>query len=434
LGILPLRTDRQRYLALCVDHPVPRDTAALGELTQSVSHASGSARQAGVPGDVAVGGHFAAGNQGDDLPDTLIESGFVVIHCSFRQIVRKSILKVRRTHKQLFSLVFSLLVFVGSACADRLYTTDGESIPGTLLGIESGNVRWLSQVLGELEIEQFYVDRIESGDHFDFKLSGRELNNCWMFVQREQQLLHCDEGVETLSSWKLVVAVGEAVNDPPPILTQKGNLNVAAEDSSGNNDLSKINIDARSEMRFIESRHTLALRYQEERLEQETARDMWRGAYQYDQFFTEQWFVAGNASYEEDEFKDIDQRTLAGVGMGYQFLETTYVDLLAKGTVNYVDEKFALANDRVTPAFLWNLDFAWRFNDKGMEFFHRQAMLQAFQSSQDYEISTLTGFKYPINGHFSSTIQLQYDYDNLPAQDNIEKKDETWSIGVNYSW
>ncbi|MBA6414294.1 DUF481 domain-containing protein [Parahaliea sp. F7430] len=343
-------------------------------------------------------------------------------------------MKRSRTHKLLFPLVIICQLFTHSVLADRLYTTDGESIPGTLLGLENGKLRWKSEVYGELSVDQFHIRRIESHGHFDFKLSGRELNNCWMYVQRDRQLLHCNEGVEVLKSWKLVLAAGDSVNEPPPILVQKGNINIAAEDSSGNNNLSKINVDARSEMRFIESRHTIMLRYQEERLDSETARNMWRSAYQYDQFFTEQWFVVGNASYEEDEFKDIEQRTLLGLGMGYQFLETSYVDLFAKGTVNYFDEQFSLGHDRVTPAFLWSLDFAWRFNDKGMEFFHRHAMLQAFQSSEDYEVSTLTGFKYPINGQFSSTIQLQYDYDNLPSQDDIEQKDQTWSIGLNYKW
>lgn len=345
-------------------------------------------------------------------------------------------MKVRSHHKLLFPVAFAaaIALLAGGARADRLFTTDGESIPGTLVGLKDGNLVWSSEVFGDLVIDQHFVSRIESGDHFDFKLSGRELNNCWMFVQDDHQLLHCEEGVEVLSDWKLVVAAGEAVNDPPPLLTQKGNVNVAAEDSTGNNNISKVDVNARSEMRFIESRHTLALRYQEEQLEDTTARNMWRTGYQYDQFFTDQWFAAGNASYEEDEFKQIDQRTLAGVGMGYQFLETSYIDLLGKGTVNYVDEQFTYGQDRATPAFLWNMDFAWRFNDKGMEFFHRHAMLQAFENGEDFEITTSTGFKYPINGHFSSVIRFEYDYDNLPAQDAVDKEDQKWSIGLNYDW
>ncbi len=332
-------------------------------------------------------------------------------------------------------VVFVLSGIVGApALADRLHFTDGETLTGSFKGIQEGKVSWSSPILGDLVIEQFHINLIESGDHFDLKTSGQNLSNCWMYVQREKQHLHCAEGVKTLSSWKLVVAAGETLTEPLPVLAQKGEIKVAAEDSSGNNNISKYNVNARSEWRYIESRHTFALVLQEESAESQTTRNMWRGSYQYDQFFTDQWFATGNAFYEEDEFRDIDQRTSAGLGMGYQFLETTYLDLLGKGTVNYVDEQFSTGIKRTRPAFLWNLDFAWKFNDKGMEFFHRHAVLQSFKSNSDYEINSLTGLKYPINGNFSSVVQLQLDYDNLPADANIEKEDRKWSIGLDYSW
>ena len=122
------------------------------------------------------------------------------------------------------------------------------------------------------------------------------------------------------------------------------------------------------------------------------------------------------------------------MGMGYQFLETNYFNLSGKGTVNYVDEQFATGEDRRRPAFLWNLDFNWRFNDKGVELYHRHFLLQSFNEQEDFEINTVTGFKYPVSGRLSSVIQLEYDYDNLPAESEVDKKDQKWSIGLNYDW
>jgi hypothetical protein len=31
-------------------------------------------------------------------------------------------------------------------------------------------------------------------------------------------------------------------------------------------------------------------------------------------------------------------------------------------------------------------------------------------------------------------VQLELDYDNLPAEDAVDKRDQKWSIGVNYDW
>ncbi|MEM1113463.1 MAG: DUF481 domain-containing protein [Pseudomonadota bacterium] len=327
-----------------------------------------------------------------------------------------------------------LLLLCNPALADRIYFSNGESITGTLEGVEQGKVQWTSPMLGSLNIEQHHVSWIETDERYDLKTSRRTLTNCWMYKQRERQLLQCDEGVHSLTDWKLVVKAGEALQGPQPFLTQTGGVVIAAENSSGNNNIDKYNVDARTELRLIETRHTLALRYQEESAEGQNTRNMWRTSYQYDQFFTQQWFLTGNAFYEEDEFRELDQRYSAGIGMGYQFLETSYFDLNGKGTINYVDEQFDTGEQRQRPALLWNLDFKWRFNDRGVEMYHRHFLLQSFTETDDFEISTVTGFKYPISGKLNSVIQLEYDYDNLPAEGNVDKRDQKWSIGLNYDW
>lgn len=331
-------------------------------------------------------------------------------------------------------VLFLLTLSSPAVLADRLHFTDGESITGALLGIEEGRVKWTSAILGDLAIEQHHIEYIESGDHFDLKLTGEELNNCWMYIKRDQQHLHCDQGVRPLNDWKLVVSAGETLLEPPDLLQQKGELTIALEDSSGNSNLTRYDVNARSELRFLESRHTIALRHQDESVERATTRQSWLGSYQYDQFFTDRWFATGNAFYERDKFRELDQRFSAGAGMGYQFLETAYFDLLGKGSLNYVNEDFTTGISRSRPAFLWNLDFAWRVDGGGMELFHRHAVLQSFEKGEDYEINTITGFRYPINGHLSSVIQLEYNYDNLPAEIQVDKVDQKWALGVNYAW
>ena len=331
-------------------------------------------------------------------------------------------------------LLFLIAMLPTTVMADRIYFTDGESITGVLVGIEEGRVKWSSAILGEVTADQRYVEYIESGDHFDLKLTGEELSNCWMFVQRDQQHLHCDEGVRPLSDWKLVIAAGETLAVQPPVLHKRGDIVVALEDSSGNSEITKYDINARTELRYLDTRHTISLRYQDESADGDKTRESWLGGYQYDQFFTEQWFATGNVLYETDKFRELDQRTSLGLGMGYQFLETTYFDLLGKGTLNYVDEDFTTGSSNSRPAFLWNMDFAWRVDGEGVELFHRHAMLQSFERGDDYEINTTTGFRYPINGSLSSVIQLEYNYDNLPAKETVDKIDRKWSVGVNYAW
>lgn len=352
--------------------------------------------------------------------------------------VNSSIQKNRRNQiDQLTTLIGVLLlcsIVSWPSYGGRLYLPESESISGSMVGIQDGKLKWNSPILGELTIDLQHVHYIESQRRFDVLTNGQEWSDCAMFVDRELQTLSCDGRRESIESWTSVTSVAEAVDDPSPWIAQSGNLKVAAENSSGNNNINKYRLDAHSEIRLLESRHTINFRYDEESASDTTTRNMWRTSYQYDQFFTQQWFVTGNAFYEEDEFKDLDERSSVGLGLGYQFLETYDMHLNGKGSLNYLDERFGNGVERTTPAFLWNLDFIWRFNDKGMEFFHKHVFLVAFDDGDDFEIATTTGFQYPINGHFSSVIQLEYDYDERPADNLIEKKDAKWSIGVDYNW
>jgi len=332
------------------------------------------------------------------------------------------------------SLALALsLLFAGPAGAARMYLDNGEAISGTLLGVSGGRVDWQSAILGELSVDQGHVQFIETDDEFDLRMSGRTLNNCWMYRDHGHQLLHCDQGVERLFDWKLVQAAGTPVSEPRPLLVQRGDVKVMIEDSNGNTNLEKYDLDGNLELRYAETRHTLRLRYVEENANGNTTQDRWRGSYRYDQFLTEQWFLAGNAFYEEDEFKDLDSRTSVGLGGGFQFIETDFVDLVATVTGNYVDEQFAEGEGRHTPALLWNLDFRWRFNERGVELFHRHAALQSLDSTRDYELESASGFRYPINGHFSSVLQFEYSYDNTPA-DEAGKTDRKLSVGMDYHW
>jgi len=329
--------------------------------------------------------------------------------------------------------LFASLLGSPATYAALLHLSNGESISGALEGGADGKLDWQSAILGELSVDQGHIKSVETEQRFEFKLNGSTLHQCWMYVDRGKQLLHCNEGVIPLFYWKLVIAAGEPEQYVPPHLSQRGDIKLAIEASNGNTNLEKYDLDGNLELRYANSRHAFLLRYVEENARGTTTQNRWRSTQRDDQFLTDQWFLAGNAFYEEDEVKDLDSRTSVGLGGGYQFLDTDFIELVGTATVNYVDEKFSEGDGRRTPALLWNTRFRWQFTNEGLEFFHRNAILQAFDSSGDYELDTSTGLKYPIMGSLSSVMQFDYSYDNTPG-DNAGKTDRKWSIGMNYQW
>src|SRR4029077_1732853 len=57
----------------------------------------------------------------------------------------------------------------------------------------------------------------------------------------------------------------------------------------------------------------------------------------YDHFFTKKWYTTINATAEHDPFADIELRTTAGIGIGYQALASARTKLALESGVGDVE-------------------------------------------------------------------------------------------------
>jgi len=71
-------------LAVATDNPKPGDTVTGGQLAQGSTYVPGLAPQAGHGGYLAITGHLAGWDSGDDLPDLLVLCWFGHV---FRRLV-----------------------------------------------------------------------------------------------------------------------------------------------------------------------------------------------------------------------------------------------------------------------------------------------------------------------------------------------------------
>ncbi len=107
---------------------------------------------------------------------------------------------------QVFSVGIFSLLFAAVSQAGVLLLKNGDRISGELIVISDGQVRWQSDMAGEISVPQINVVGIETRDLFEVNLDGRRLlSECQMQVRSDQQqLLNCKEGEAEVNSWKLV--------------------------------------------------------------------------------------------------------------------------------------------------------------------------------------------------------------------------------------
>lgn len=320
------------------------------------------------------------------------------------------------------------------AQAGVLLLGNGDRISGDLIGVGNGHVSWRSDLFGDIQVPQVNVRLIDSRGLFEVALDAeRHLDGCQIQSIPGRQLLNCEQGIVDLASWRLVQSMSVL-----PLLRREpwrtdGSVSVAGSNKSGNTDEVSLNVDAMLEVRRGAFRHTLGAEYDRKNSAEARIEDMSRYTYQYDYFFSDRWYYNGTLGTERNRFADVSHRNHVGGGLGHQFFDTEFVRLSVELGPSYVWEEFITDVDREALFLRAATRFSWRLTRSGIEFFHRNSLLQSLDQGEDWEIESDTGFKLPIYGGLNAQLQLEYDYDNLPSNDAVPE-DRVWSLGLGYDW
>jgi putative salt-induced outer membrane protein YdiY len=326
-------------------------------------------------------------------------------------------------------------LLTSSMCsAGVLLLSNGDRISGELIIIADGDLRWQSDLAGEIIVPQTNVARVEARDLFEVELDERrQLTGCQLQLRGEKQLLQCVQGVVEVSSWKTVARVSARPLQKKDQWRSTGDVAVALRDSAGNTEQQGIALDLKASWRRADKRHTLAAEYRRQEDRDVKSEDNRELNYQYDLFVSDRWFLRGLLGWESDPFQDLERRGLVGGGVGYQFFDTELMRLALEGGVAYVTEQYESDPDRDSLALRGGTDFSAKISSFGLQFFHRNTILQMLNQADDWRIQSETGFRLPIVGRLSAQAKLKFDYANEPAED-AGTLDRTWLFGVNYGW
>jgi putative salt-induced outer membrane protein YdiY len=326
------------------------------------------------------------------------------------------------------------LLAATAVSADTLWLSNGDKISGELLSVTDGQLTWSSPLFGEITVSQLDVAFLDTEAAFNMAVGSKDpMRDCVFTRKEDQQWVSCDGKEQALPPWQGIdqIASGELIDKAAYQMT--GSVAIALNDSGGNTDEQEIGIDVRTQVRNDKNRHGLSVDIDIKETDGAQTKDQQTYRYKYDRFVTEQWFWSLNAGLEKDDFKDMEERRTVDTGIGYQFLDTEFVSLSVEGGLSYIEESFVDGSDDEKGAFRWSTDYRWQILSSGLTFFHRNLLWQTFESGNDWEIETESGFLVPIIGSLSSEFKYEYDYDNTPAAGD-EKADRVWTVGVRYDW
>ena len=329
----------------------------------------------------------------------------------------------------------ALAIGCASAEAGVLVLKNGDRISGELIVISNGQLRWQSDMAGEIAVPQINVKSIQARDLFEVEFDARrQLSACQLLVRGDkQQWLNCKEGEVQLNSWKQISKVSARPLIKRDQWRNTGYVSASAKDSAGNTEEQALELDLKLSARRGSIRHTVLAAYDTQTQSNIKTQDDRRASYQFDHFVSEKWYWSGLLDWERNTFQDLERRQLVGGGLGYQFFDTELIRLSIDGGIGYSIEEYSIDTDRKSMVFRESTDFTYRLNALGLQFFHRNTFVGLFDRSGDWRAQSETGFQLPVIGKLTAQAKLKFDYANNPA-DDAHAMDRTWLLGVNYVW
>ena len=322
---------------------------------------------------------------------------------------------MRRFITFIFTLAILLSTSSVTAFADKLWLKNGDLISGTLVRLENDRLIFNTGYAGEIAVKREEVANLQTDALVTVHMGSDTVIQGIISPSENGRVTI--RSADVRDPFWVELAQLKAINPKPPEPALKTNVrvNFGASFTDGNTETESIYGDGELVARTAKNRFTLGAIFKRSESNDVTTADSVIGFMKYDYFLSQKWFVYANATGEKDEFKDLDLRTSAGVGSGYQFLETEMTNLSLEAGVSYVNEDHITAEDTEYTAGRWGLRFEHFFLKKALQFFHFNTGLQSFEDSDDLVIYTQTGFRLPLYKNLNATFQFNYDYDNSPS-------------------
>lgn len=212
-----------------------------------------------------------------------------------------------------------------------------------------------------------------------------------------------------------------------------GNVNLGFDVSRGNSKTEEFNIDGT--LMSTVKKHDFKLRgeYNREKEGDNVSADDRSLALNHDYNFTNKWFIGSKVKLEQDEITRLDIRSTASSGLGYHWIEQDDLSVKFVAGPGYIYEEFEDGSDEGAFTYNWLFDYNQKFYDDLFRLFHEHSLVSPAEDIDAYLFESRSGLRVPIRKGIVASAQVDYDWDNAPAQ-RSKKEDTTYSLKLGYEW
>jgi putative salt-induced outer membrane protein YdiY len=325
-------------------------------------------------------------------------------------------------------MIFILLYFITQAVADEITIEGGDRLTGTVVSIEKGTLILKTDYSDPIRIKQSkIIDIVTDKPHEIHLKDGEILRGRIRTEEKGLIVVESYEGrKETVIAWDSVTSI-----DPEPV-KWKGNINIGAGMQTGNTERTNASIGAEATRRSERNRFSLRFLYNYAEDGDEVSTRNTYASGEYDYFFTKKWYGYVSIELLNDKFKNLNLRTVAGPGAGYQIWEEPIKSLHCEGGLSYFSEDLIDGEDNqwLTARLACSL----RYNFKDLfTFTDNLVIYPGFDSFGEYQLRNESSLSSPLGSNWSLRLANIYERDSDPPV-NVEKDDWQWLLNLQYDF
>ena len=148
-----------------------------------------------------------------------------------------------------------------------------------------------------------------------------------------------------------------------------------------------------------------------------------------DYLFTERFYSAFIAGWEQDDFAGIHSRYYAGPAAGYKILTGPNHFLLGELGVTYVDEEYIDETEEEYMSGRAFVKYEYALTEKN-KFSQSLEYLHDFEDNDNYNINSVTALVSALSDYLSLKISYEVNYDNKPVPSTLDDTDTILTVAL----
>ncbi|MEM6708795.1 MAG: DUF481 domain-containing protein [Pseudomonadota bacterium] len=335
----------------------------------------------------------------------------------------------KRTRASAFAVFIAVVLgaVANLAAADVVTLANGDRISGTVTSITGGNVLLQTELFGALTVPAEQVSGISKTEPMQLRTTeGNEVTGTLEVVD-DTQVVNTEFGTQPLALADLDRAVENYLNQAVAETLWTTRVDVGYALSTGNSETESSAVNFESILDQGKYQHRAFVNWNQDEADGETTRNQLDAGYGLRRFIGEKWFAAANLGYFKDELKEIDQRITVGLGLGYQFFDTSLSSLSTEFGLTQVFEDLDGESEN-NPALRWAANYNLWIQPERVEYFYGHEVLTIFDSGRGEVYKANTGIRFALSELWTANLRLDAVHETMPPEGR-EKTDLIYTVG-----